>query len=54
MNTREESDYWYMAAVRKDQEGEHATATSFRNLAWLLEHRTSWLEFVAANFPELK
>lgn len=49
MNTPEESAYWLAAAKRKDLEGNPAAAISFRNLAWLCENQTAWLEWCAAN-----
>jgi hypothetical protein len=49
MNTPEESAYWLAAANRKDAEGNPAAAITFRNLAWLIEHRNTWLEWCAAN-----
>lgn len=38
MNRQYEIDYWLSAAKRADQSGEPATAISFRNIAYLLEH----------------
>lgn len=57
MNRQYEIDYWLSAAKRADQSGEPATAISFRNIAYLLEH-VEWkpvtpeLEDVRSNTSE--
>ena len=33
---------WLRAAQREDTLGNPATATTFRNMAWLVEHADSW------------
>jgi hypothetical protein len=33
---------WERAAQREDKAGNPATATTFRNMAWLVEHADSW------------
>ncbi len=40
---RQEVEFWRGAAARRRAEGQLATATTFDNLAWLLEHNESWL-----------
>lgn len=54
MNRDTEIQYWLDAAKRKDAEGNHAAAISFRNLAWLLEHEQTWLEWCASNPTNLR
>jgi hypothetical protein len=40
---RQEIAYWRKAAERQRAQGQTATAITFENMAWLLEHQDSWL-----------
>ena len=40
---------WHAAAIKADQEGQPATAITYRNMAWLIEHQSSWLPQVVAS-----
>lgn len=40
---------WTAAAIKADQEGHPATAITYRNMAWLIEHQASWLPQVVAS-----
>lgn len=40
---------WTASAVKADQEGHPATAITYRNMAWLIEHQSSWLPVVVAS-----
>lgn len=48
---QQEIDYWHKAAERKRADGQHATAISYDNMAWLLEHQESWLAHTARSSP---
>lgn len=43
---------WKQAANREDREGNPATAITYRNMAWLLEHRDRWLPQVVQSASE--
>ena len=40
---------WLAAAKRAAQQGNSATAITYRNMAWLIEHQASWLPQVVAS-----
>lgn len=43
--TEEAAAYWKRAADREAREGHTATAITFRNMAWLIEHPEGWKRF---------